>query len=92
MFKEIWSISSSPHVCWSPASPVAVVFDILNGTCDVWDHVIIEAKSLDCFPAYMLPSSEYRRSGRGPVLGHRDLIVTPYIDGEGATIPRTSLT
>ena len=71
---------------------MAVVVDILNGSCDVWDHVIIDAKSLDCFPACMRPSSEYRRSDRGPVLGHRDLIVTPYFASEGATIPRTSLT
>ena len=91
MSKEIWSISPSPRVCWSPASTVAMVVDILNGSCDVWDHVIIEAKFWDCFPAFML-SSEYRRSDRGPVLGHRDLIVTLYIAHGGATIPRTSLT
>ena len=92
MINEIWNISSSPRMCWSAVFTVAVVVDILSGSCDVWDHVIIEAKSLNCFPACMLPSSEYRWSDRGPVLGHRDLIVTPYIAGEGATIQRTSLT
>ena len=68
MFKEICMLVAS----------VAVVVDILNGSYDVWDHVIIEAKSLDCFPACMLPSPEYHRSDRGPMLGHPDLIVTPY--------------
>ena len=82
MFNEIWSISSSTRVCWSPASTVAVVVDILNGWCDVWDHVIIWAKSFHCFPACMRPLSEYLHIRRGP----------PYIAGEGATIPRTSLT
>ena len=43
MFNEIWSISSSPRVEWSPATTGRVDAttgrvdaDILNGSCDVW--------------------------------------------------------
>ena len=36
MFNEIWSISSSPSVEWSPATTGRVDADILNGSCDVW--------------------------------------------------------
>ena len=35
-FYEIWSISSSPSVEWSPATTGRVDADILNGSCDVW--------------------------------------------------------
>ena len=37
MFNEIWSISSSPNVEWSPATTGRVDADILNGSCDVWE-------------------------------------------------------
>ena len=36
VFNEIWSISSSPSVEWSPATTGRVDADILNGSCDVW--------------------------------------------------------
>ena len=36
MYNEIWSISSSPSVEWSPATTGRVDADILNGSCDVW--------------------------------------------------------
>ena len=36
IFYEIWSISSSPSVEWSPATTGRVDGDILNGSCDVW--------------------------------------------------------
>ena len=36
MFNEIWSISSSPRLEWSPATTGRLDADILNGSCDVW--------------------------------------------------------
>ena len=36
MFNEIWSISSSSSVEWSPATTGRVDADILNRSCDVW--------------------------------------------------------
>ena len=36
IFYELWSISSSPSVEWSPATTGRVDADILNGSCDVW--------------------------------------------------------
>ena len=36
MFNDIWSISSSSSVEWSPATIGRVDADILKGSCDVW--------------------------------------------------------